>query len=294
MRNVDIQVHVIAKTQVDDAGVRQWLDGIGANGYVWPQPEQEITSAEGVTGLAAKRCYLSFEKGLNPNVTKVRQDWTEYFDNILKSGHGSVLEHATYTFAFEGVTRVFTAEMNRHRAGVAISEGSMRYIRFTDIPWWMPLSLRLTESEVEYARIYGISNRSALVGTSPDGRLVIKKLRTQEIFAEVFTFCQDSYTKLVELWELDTDKSLPFHYKKLLTSCLRRIIPIGVSTGAVYTLNMRALRHILALRTSAAAEEEIAYVFSLVAKKMVEAEPRLLGDFAQTPEGYWVPRYSKV
>ena len=70
--------------------------------------------------MAAKRCYMSFEAGLNPNVTRVRKDLTEYLDNVLKSGHGSVLEHATYTFAIENVSRVFTGELNRHRAGVGI------------------------------------------------------------------------------------------------------------------------------------------------------------------------------
>jgi hypothetical protein len=39
-------------------------------------------------------CYRSWEPGLNPNVTKIRRDRKAYFDNILKSGHGSILEHA--------------------------------------------------------------------------------------------------------------------------------------------------------------------------------------------------------
>lgn len=124
--------------------------------------------------------------------------------------------------------------------------------------------------------------------------LIYKKLRSQEIFADVFSYCEKRYTELVDLWELDTDKSLPFHVKKVVTSCLRRIIPLGVASGGVWTMNLRALRHIMALRTSAAAEEEIVLVFSMIAKKMVELEPRLLGDFEQTPEGAWVPKFQKV
>ena len=40
---------------------------------------------------------MSFEAGLNPNVTRVRKDITAFIDNILKARHGSVLEHSTYT-----------------------------------------------------------------------------------------------------------------------------------------------------------------------------------------------------
>ena len=55
--------------------------------------------------LAGKRCYLSFEPGLNKNVNKIREDYAVYFDNILASGHGSVCEHSVFSFAIENVTR---------------------------------------------------------------------------------------------------------------------------------------------------------------------------------------------
>lgn len=298
MKNVEIRVHLIAKSKTDDTAIRTWLDDIGAVSCPWPQETANLTGPEAVVGLAAKRCYMSFstEDGLNPNVTKVRKDWTEYLDNILKSGHGSVLEHATYTFAIEGVSRVFTGECNRHRAGVAISEGSMRYIRFTDIPWWIPTSLRLTLAEQSIYNALTKPHEPCDLTEEATNlfKLAKKKVATQESFARVFQFVQDEYTKLVALWELDTDASIPFHVKKKITSCLRRIIPLGVATGAVYSFNFRAIRHVMALRTSAAAEEEIALVFSQIAKIMVEQEPRLFGDFQQTPDGYWVPKYQKI
>ena len=76
--------------------------------------------------------------GLNANVSKVREDSAEYLRNILKSGHGSVLEHANFTFLFHNVSRVFTHELVRHRAGAAYSQESMRFVRLTDIPFWFP------------------------------------------------------------------------------------------------------------------------------------------------------------
>ena len=143
--NVNIGIHLIAKSVVDTFSAREWLNSIGATDFFLNLDDK--TDAEALVELAGRRCYMSFQKGLNPNITKIRADIAEYIDNILKSGHGSVLEHAVYTFAIEGVSRVFTGEMNRHRAGWAISEGSMRYIRFDDIGWWMPPSLEVSEND---------------------------------------------------------------------------------------------------------------------------------------------------
>lgn len=275
MKLVDIEVYPIARSMMIMEGLPPWLTRLGAPDYVkeLSDPEADLTHSEGIIGVAAKRCYMSFQPGLNPNVTKVRKDWTDYFNNILGSGHGSVLEHATWTFAIEGVSRVFTGEMNRHRAGVAISEGSMRYIRFDDIPFWMPQSLNVGENET-------------------DAILAKQKLDTQAIFVDVFQMVERRYKELVKLWDIDNMKD--FHQKKQITSCLRRIIPMGVATGGVWTMNLRALRHIIALRTSAGAEEEIALVFSKIAKIMCTHEPRIFGDFEQTPEGCWVPKNAKV
>ena len=64
--------------------------------------------------------------GANPNVSKVRADRREYFANILRSAHGSVLEHANYSFALRNVSRVLTHELVRHRAGSAFSQESLR------------------------------------------------------------------------------------------------------------------------------------------------------------------------
>jgi len=274
MKNVDIEVFPIAKTKVDTRAVRQWLDYLGVSpDYVIPN-EEIVSDPSLLVALAAKRCYLSYEVGLNPNVNKVRSDWTEYLDNILKSGHGSVLEHSVYTFAIEGVSRVFTGEMNRHRAGVGISEGSMRYIRYKDIPWWMPPSMRILMSD--------------------SNEIINKKQQTQNVFRRHYEQTEINYAALQEIWRDELAPNSKFHGKKQITSMMRRIIPMGVATGGVWTMNLRAVRHIIALRTSEAAEEEIAYVFSKIAKIMIEEEPMLLGDFTQDATGFYHPKYPKV
>jgi len=304
MRNVDIEVFPIAKTKVDTMAVRRWLDYLHVSPDYTIPVEEIVPDPSLLVAMAAKRCYMSFEIGLNPNVTRVRSDWTEYLDNILKSGHGSVLEHGVYTFAVEGVSRVFTAEMNRHRAGVGISEGSMRYIRYSNIPWWMPPSMQLTDEErraldcVNHWNDMTAEERNR-GDVPPDftftlAKLARKKYETQLVFREHYDRTEQNYSRLEGIWAEELAPTSQFHGKKQVTSMMRRIIPMGVATGEVLTLNLRALRHVIALRASEGAEEEIAYVFGKIAKIMVESEPQLFGDFAEIGDGLWVPKYAKV
>jgi thymidylate synthase (FAD) len=228
--------------------MEEWLDGFGVT------PDATLTEAESVVGYAAKSCYQSFRVGINPNIERVRDDWDAFFANIIRQGHGSVMEHATYTYAIEGCTRVFTAEMNRHRAGVAISERSLRYCRFDDIVYWIPRSIATLDE---------------------------KSRATCGIFDEVFAFVEEKYKQLEHLWDVN---SLSFADKKKVTSMMRRIIPMGVCTGVVYTFSLRALRHILTLRTSEAAEEEIAYVCGMIMDDICKREPRLMALLEEHPK----------
>jgi thymidylate synthase (FAD) len=250
-----ISVYLVASTMFHDS---DWLRDLGVKN----PPKAE--GPEGLIGLAAKRCYNSFEPGLNPNVTRVRSKWVDFFDNILASGHGSVLEHASFSFAIEGVTRVFTAEMNRHRAGTAISEGSLRYIRLDDISYWEPNSIK---------------------GRDP------RCIETRNLFREAFNQAEAYQAKLREIWADDLESD--FSRKKELTSMFRRLVPMGVSTGGVWSMNIRALRHMLAMRSSPHAEEEIAYVFSRIGKIVTKQAPLLFKDF-KLVDGFWVPGYRKV
>jgi len=270
MREVEPEVFLISKPQVWRGATRKWLNAIGADQF---EIEEFATPGELLVQLAGKRCYMSFQPGLNPNIERVRKDMAEFIDNILKVGHGSVLEHANYTFAIEGVSRVFTGEMNRHRAGMAISEGSMRFIRFTDIPFWRPTSLRENETDTEPVKE--------------------RKRITWEVFKDVIGKVEQSYKLLEELWADELAPTSSFKEKKHLTSMFRRIVPMGVATGGIWTGNIRALRHIFTMRCAPAAEEEILLVASLMLEAMIQAEPLFFGDF-DLVNGYWQPKYKKV
>ena len=275
MRHVEPKVTLLAFSAFDDFAAKEWLAEHGVS-----EEQQEIllhprkTDAERVIEMAGRRCYKSFQPGLNPNVTKVRTEIADYLKNILEVGHGSVLEHVSFTFAIENVSRVFTGEMNRHRAGMAISEGSMRYIKFTDIPYWVPTCIRVTGDE--------------------SVELTMKKRQTQDLFDAAFKAAETFYMQLDAIWSQELSPESKFKAKKEITSMMRRIIPMGVATGGIWTGNVRALRHICEMRCSPAAEEEILLVANQMLAILKEHEPNLFGDFKADADGFQRPEYKKV
>lgn len=294
---VPIEIFMIGKTQVDRDEVKRWLDFLGATEFEIPA-EENVSNPALLIALAGKRCYKSFEVGLNPNISRIRKDYDEYFENILASGHGSVLEHSVYNLAIENVSRVFTGEMNRHRAGWAISEGSMRFIRYSEcIPYWVPDSIK--GPDVLDGQTCTVLTNEAAIPNLREGNIVLDTLEkkqhaTRAIFHSAFLDVEKYYRTMEFIWKDELAPTSKFKGKKEITSMMRRIVGMGVATGGVWSGNIRGLRHVITMRASAAAEEEMLHVFSRVAKMIRDTEPHLFGDFVQTPEGFWVPKYLKV
>jgi thymidylate synthase (FAD) len=192
-------------------------------------------------------------------VSKVRTDQREYFANILRSAHGSVLEHANYSFALHNVSRVMTHELVRHRAGSAFSQESLRYVRLTDIGFRVPPALEPVREQV---------------------LSIVEQLEEFQMSAAS---------------ELGIDEEgVPFHVKKEVTSALRRLAPIGLSTDIMWTANARTLRHVIEMRTAPGAEEELRMVFDEIARVMQAEAPGLFQDFGRSEDGSWVPEHHKV
>ena len=210
---------------------------------------------------AGRMCYRSWEPGLNKNVNKVRENQDEYLENILASGHGSVLEHANFTFVFRNVSRVFTHELVRHRAGSAFSQESMRFVRLDELAMWVP----------EWAQ------QDEELMTLIKGHLTLNEMLQK---------------KLAEHFDLDNPEK-GFKEKKEKTSFMRRFAPEGVATSIVWTANVRTLRNVIEQRTAKGAEEEIRMVFEKVGRIMVEEAPLLFPDYI-VEDGAWTPRYKKV
>ena len=306
-KKVPIEIFNISKTVVDRDEVKRWLDFIGVSAEYELPDDGAVSNPALLIALAAKRCYKSFEvsEALNPNLTQIRKDWGEYLDNVMKVGHGSVLEHSVFSFAFENVSRVFTGEMNRHRAGWAISEGSMRFIRFsTDVPYWEPTCILgpdvLEDNHQRSLLEWDYENlMRKMSAADPQIRLELntvdaKRHATRLLFERHFDNMRDWYGILEYIWKDELSAGSTFAEKKELTSLFRRGIGMGCATGGVWTGNVRALRHVMTMRCEPAAEEEILHVFSRVAVRMQEQEPLLFGDFQQDDRGFWRPKYKKV
>jgi len=150
MHETTPQVFLLARPSIDFEGMRGYLQAVGGESWLdLREGEQEGPSAgELLLEFGGRACYRSWEPGLNPNVSRIRTDRREYFANILRSGHGSVLEHANYSFALRNVSRVFTHELVRHRAGSAFSQESLRYVRLTDIGFRVPPALEPVREQV--------------------------------------------------------------------------------------------------------------------------------------------------
>lgn len=264
------EVFLVQQPSLDWDEIRRYLSKVGErtasadDPEVWADRVQESMAADGeaLVELGGRLCYRSWVAGANVNVTKVREDSKEYLGNILSSGHGSVLEHANYSFIFDDVSRVFTHELVRHRAGVAVSQESMRFVRLDDLPFWFP----------EWCRA--------------DAELMERNI-------ELLQAMEAHQLWMADHFGLD-DAGVPFSEKKAKTSFMRRFAPDGVATGMLVTINVRALRHIIFMRTALGAEEEIRLVFDDVANKALAAVPNLMQDYSPDEHLAWVPSYLKV
>lgn len=295
MHKAKIEIFTLAQTRLNEDELRKWLDRCGATET--PLPGPEVTDAGALSSVMGKRCYLSFEPGLNPNVTRVRKAWHDHISNLIASKHGSVLEHASWTFAIEGASRVCEVELVRHRVGTAFSIQSGRYVRYDNIPYWEPHSIQEGNLSLigKCPKCKGPScDRCSGAGTYFDPEdLAIKQRETRSIFEGMFVLAEMRYQALCGIWGISEMKD--FNLKKRLTSMFRRVVPQGHSTGIGVTFNTRSLRHVLAMRTDPSAEEEIAHVLSLIGKRMLETETSLFGDFTLDPEtGAYVPGVWKV
>src|SRR4051812_3949414 len=98
--------------------------------------EPEKTCAQ-----AARLCYSSLSideltSKLTPEAVR------DLLVRIISSGHLSVLEHASFTFAVEGVSRALLAQLTRHRIA-SFSVQSQRYVTFkSDLEFVLPPKIR--------------------------------------------------------------------------------------------------------------------------------------------------------
>ncbi len=202
----------------------------------------ESTDGERLAEFAGRLCYMSQR---NPAQRSTR----EYLVNILKQGHGSVLEHANYSLLIEGVSRSLTHELVRHRAGFAYSQLSQRYV---------------DESEASFVVPPAIIGDAALEAS----------------WREQVESAQKAYVSLVEeLMQRYAWVGDKVHRRKMAREAARGVLPNSTETKVVVTANVRAWRTMLELRCGEGAEMEIRRTGLLVLRTLQLETPAFFGDF---------------
>jgi len=257
MKRVKPQVFLVAKTTGIAEGISKYLKQITAEDW-----NTDSTDLDMIPEFMGRLCYRSFKPELNANIKKIREGNNVYLKNILKSKHGSVLEHCSMSFVFHNVSRVFTHELVRHRVGVAISQESLRFVRLTDLGLWLP----------------------EWVENDPD--LVA-------LFESKFVLDEQFQEMLAKHFGLD-EEGVNFAKKKVKTSFMRRAAPIGLATTIGWTTNLRNLRFVITQRTSIHAEEEICLVFQEVAEIAKQEAPNIFQDMTKNELGEYVFENEKV
>lgn len=225
-------------------GLDDYFDTLEANKA---QPEAvEISDAEVVTQLAGQLCYLSFTK----KRTELK-DNKAYVERILKAAHGSVLEHASASFLLYGIDRATTHELIRHRAGMAYSQVSQRYVDGTNLRFVMPFEYqgnkrleRLFERDIENAKK--------------------KYERRTMILSETFP---------------KVEKESATDFRKRVQSCSRECLPNSTEAPIMITGNMRAWRHVIAMRCSPHADIRIRRPMIAVARQLKDHFKNIFQDF---------------
>lgn len=113
-----------------------------------PDPEK-------IVALAAKLCYS--DSGIADLKDKVfEKDQNEFIGKIMRLGHHSVLEHVSFTFGIEGVSRTLTHQLVRHRIA-SYSQKSQRYVKHLDgFDYVLPASIK--EKPAAYERFKNLMN----------------------------------------------------------------------------------------------------------------------------------------
>ena len=258
-------VRLVSRTEVDWEGVAAVLEEEG----VPPVPESIRAGDDesaAIIEISARICYMSYGKG--------RRDIEEFVNNLLSKGDGSVFEHVNFGFMMTGVSRAFTHELVRHRAGFAYSQRSQRFVNESDADFVIPPALAEGRPGTEKAR-------QILEDAIEDAQKTYKTL-VSELYAAL---PEDQF-------EMQTDR------RKAVRQAARAVLPNATETKIFVTANVRAWRHFIEMRGAAFADWEIRKVALMVLDILKKEAPLLFGDFTveDLPDGTQIakPKYSKV
>ena len=214
---------------------------------------------EKTIAAAAKLCYSDAHietllDGLTPEKTAA------FLQKLNDFGHASPIEHASFTFGIEGVSRTFLAQVTRHRIA-SFSVQSQRYVRLDDFRYVVP-------PEIE---------------AIPEAKEAF--LASMEVKA-----LEEKHTHTL-MEQGMPEKTARTKASKMANEDARFVLPNACETKMVMTMNCRSLNNFFNLRCCnraqweirAVADEMLRLVYPLAPHVFAAAGPRCLA--GPCPEG---------
>jgi len=173
-------------------------------------------NAERLIEEAGRTCYLSFEKMTDDSAKR-------FIQMLVKSGHHSVLEHASATFRIKGGSRAFTHQLVRHRLA-SFSQQSQRYVSEEDFKVVTPPSIAsnpealkvfreaMEQSRIAYSKLKGMDIRKE------DARFVLPNAVSSEI---VIT---SNFREWRLILSIRTEKNAQWEIREISRKILERLV----------------------------------------------------------------------
>ena len=223
---------------------------------------------EALTALGARLCYAGgdVDKLLK---TIEEKDQRAFVERVMAMGHESVLEHASFTFLVEGVSRVLLAQLTRHRIA-SFSVQSQRYVRLEDFRYVIPPEIEaIPEAKAQF-----------IDAMNADAQKYLELVQSLE----------DAHTRRLMAQGME-EKAARAKASKQANEDARFVLPNACETKMVMTMNCRSLLNFFNLRCCERAQWEIravadrmlALVLPLAPHIFAAAGPRCLT--GPCPEG---------
>lgn len=210
-----------------------------------PEPEK-------LAATAAKLCYSSSDIGsLRDGLTEEKTE--KFIEMLVSIGHESVMEHVSFTFGIEGISRACSHQLVRHRIA-SYSQKSQRYVNENGFEFITPPEIAaIPEAKEEFD--------AAMTALT----------ESYEKIADILT---DSHTARFLEEGMDA-KSAASKARKLANEDARFILPNACETKIVVTMNVRSLFNFFRHRCCNRAQWEIRAVANEMLRLCLEAAPHI-------------------
>lgn len=256
-------VTIVARPALDRAALARHLGERGFDGF-----GPAANDAQALVEVAGRGCYDSWQGG-RPHEQHLR--------HLLEMRHGSVLEHCQWSFLIAGVSRSLTHELVRHRAGVAISERSQRYVDCSEVAFVVPPALLPWYQK--WSRIDSCCKSGEDSGGIDEWEACEFDRWRRERIGNLL-----EYQFWVDVMMENSPADLPAtDRRKWARQAARSVLPECAESSLLWSANARTLRHCIEQRCSAGADAEIRRLFGVILRLMQSEAPVLFGDYEETP-----------